>query len=94
MFVVYIIFSKKLDRFYIGTTDDFDLRLSQHNSLEYKDSFTSRGIPWETFLIIDSLTSEQAFKIEGHIKSMKSTKYVRDLEMYTEMVERLKLRFK
>jgi len=26
MFVVYIIYSKKLNRYYIGTTDDFERR--------------------------------------------------------------------
>ena len=49
MYVVYILYSKKLNRFYTGTTDDFERRLAEHNSNKYDDGFTSRGIPWELF---------------------------------------------
>jgi putative endonuclease len=50
MFFVYILFSKKLNRYYIGTTDNVEKRLSEHNSRLYVNSFTTRGIPWELSL--------------------------------------------
>jgi putative endonuclease len=37
MFVVYIIYSKKLNRYYIGTTDDFERRYAEHNSHHFSD---------------------------------------------------------
>ncbi|HEY5824720.1 MAG TPA: GIY-YIG nuclease family protein [Cyclobacteriaceae bacterium] len=92
-FVVYIIYSEKLNRFYVGTSDNFLERLSQHNSGHFSDSFSVKGIPWTSFLVIEKLTSEQAFKIEKHIKSMKSSVYIHNLKAYPEMVEKLMARF-
>ena len=92
-FCVYIIFSEYLNRFYIGTTDDFAIRLTEHNTLKHENSFTSRGIPWNEFLVIDNLESDQAYEIEKHIKQMKSKKYIADLKQYPEMVNKLKVRF-
>ena len=60
---VYILYSFKLDRFYIGTTrttDDVPNRLIEHNNLYYKDALTSRGVPWVLYLSIDGLLSEKS----------------------------------
>jgi putative endonuclease len=92
-FSVYIIYSQKLDRFYIGTTDVVSERLIEHNQGKYAGSFTSNGIPWELFLVIDQLESAQAYKIEKHIKAMKSKKYIQHLKKYPEMIEKIKARF-
>jgi len=92
--MVYIIYSEKLNRFYIGTTDHFSERLKKHNEGYFEDAFSVKGVPWEEFLIIDQLSSSQALKMEKHIKSMKSSTYIRNLKKYSEMVEKLILRFK
>ncbi|MBL7914958.1 MAG: GIY-YIG nuclease family protein [Bacteroidia bacterium] len=94
MFCVYIIFSIKLNRYYVGTTDDFVKRLAEHNDLKHPGSFTSRGIPWESYLLIDDLHSEQGYQIEEHIKNMHSKNYIQNLKRYPEMIEGLKNRFK
>jgi putative endonuclease len=44
MFFVYIIFSKKLKKRYVGFTSDINKRLAQHNN--YESKFTSSGVPW------------------------------------------------
>jgi putative endonuclease len=93
MFVVYIIYSEKLDRFYIGTTNDFERRYTEHNSHHFNDSFTSRGIPWGKYLVIEGLKSDQAYKIETHIKNMKSKTYIKNLIKYPEIVSRLKEKY-
>lgn len=92
-FYVYILFSEKLNRFYVGTTDNPHRRLSEHNSGTFDDAFTRKGIPWSLFLIIDSLESKQAYKIENHIKKMKSKKYIENLLIYPEIISKLKLRY-
>jgi putative endonuclease len=92
-FCVYILFPKKLNGFYIGTSDDFQKRLIQHNSAKDKSSHTYRGIPWEEFLVISHLNSSQAYAIEKKIKSMKSQVYIRNLKKYPEMIEKLKTSF-
>ena len=76
MFFVYILFSKKLNRFYIGTTDDIERRLREHNSGLYSGSFTSKGIPWELTLSYCCQSSEIAYKLERFIKKMKSKKFI------------------
>jgi putative endonuclease len=91
-FYVYIIYSEKLDRYYVGTTDNPQKRLDQHNSGSFHDAFTRKGIPWSLFLVIDGLESKQAYKIESHIKKMKSRKYLKDLVKFPAIIEKLKLR--
>jgi putative endonuclease len=91
---VYILYSTKLDRFYIGTTDDVPNRLLEHNNLHYKNAFTSRGVPWVLYLSIDELSSEKAYFIEQHIKKMKSKKYIENLKSYPEIIIKLKAQYK
>lgn len=66
----------------------------EHNSHRYEDAFTAKGIPWELFLLIDGLNSDQAYKIEKHIKSMKSSTYIKNLRSYPELIEKLKAKYK
>ena len=93
MFSVYILKSVKLNRFYIGTTDNVQRRIIEHNSKSFKNAFTSRGIPWVLVLSIDNLSSQQAYKIERHIKNMKSKKYIENLCLNPDVVFNLTHRF-
>jgi len=92
-FCVYIIYSEKLGRYYIGTSDSFEKRLNEHNNAAHPNSFTSKGIPWNKYLVIDGLSSKQAFAIEQHIKKMKSRKYLENLKLYPEIIIKLKEKF-
>ncbi|HLG03471.1 MAG TPA: GIY-YIG nuclease family protein [Bacteroidia bacterium] len=92
-YCVYILYSKKLDKFYTGTTDDAVKRLNEHNMARWPDANTVRGIPWELFFVIDKLNSRQAYAIEKHIKRMRSAIYKRNLKKYPEMVQRLRERY-
>jgi|SRR5690554_19865 len=93
-FYVYIIHSKKTNKYYTGTTDSVEKRIIEHNTEKYDNAFTKNGIPWQIFLVIDNLHSKQAFLIEKHIKSMKSSTYIKNLKRYPEMVNKLRSRFK
>ncbi len=93
IYEVYIIFSAKLNRYYIGTCANFSLRLDEHNNLAYPNAFTTKGIPWIKFLLIDNLTSQQAYSIERHIKKMKSRKYIENLILHPEIIENLRLKY-
>ena len=44
MFIVYILYSQKLDRFYVGYTNQLERRISEHNRKKRK--YTDIGIPW------------------------------------------------
>jgi len=77
---VYILFSKKLNRFYTGSCLDLSQRLDEHLQGVYTDSFTSKATDWELFLHINDLAYQQARLIELHIKKMKSITYIKNLK--------------
>ena len=79
-YFVYILFSESLNRFYIGTTDDVNKRLHEHNTGHYDNSFTIKGIPWSLFHVIECMNSKQAFELERFIKKMKSAVFIRRLK--------------
>jgi putative endonuclease len=43
-YVVYILYSEKLNKYYIGSTGDLEDRLKKHN--RSRSGFTSLGKPW------------------------------------------------
>lgn len=89
-YCVYIIFSEKLNKYYIGQTSlKVEERVKEHNSSFNGNSFTTRGIPWALFHVIECKSREQAIKIEAHIKRMKSTKFIYNLKKYPELCQKL-----
>ena len=87
MYLVYIIYSQKLSRHYVGTTDNVEQRLIEHNSVLYQNSFTSRGIPWELKWKTKLLISEVAYKLERLIKAMKSKKFIEKLIIQPQIID-------
>ena len=90
---VYILFSESINQFYIGETVDINERIKGHNSGFYKKAFTSKVNDWILFLKIVCKDRVQARKIETHIKSMKSKKYINDLKDCHEIIDKLKQRY-
>ena len=76
----YILFSKKLQKFYVGVTqNDLTERIVKHNNQSYgKHRFTAKADDWELFLYIPTHEYLKATRIEKKIKSMKSAKYIRN----------------
>ena len=72
MYFIYIIYSKKLDRYYVGTTDDVSKRLCEHNSGFYNESYAVKGFPWELSLSFECEYSQKAYALEKFLKRMKS----------------------
>ena len=73
----YILFSVKLNKYYIGSTPDIERRLEEHN--RGKEKFTRTGVPWKLVYkeIFDDL--KLARQREAYIKKMKSRKFVESL---------------
>jgi putative endonuclease len=78
-YFVYLLYSQKLNRFYIGTTDNPVKRLMEHNSIKYEDAYTVKGIPWEKKLVYQCKSSENAYSIEKFIKRMKSKVFIQKI---------------
>jgi len=87
----YIIYSPKLDKFYVGVTqENVQIRLMKHNSHFYgKNKFTATTSDWDIFLFIPTNDFAHATRIEKKIKSMKSAKYIRNLKKFPELLDRV-----
>jgi len=91
----YIIYSKTLDRFYIGYTVDFNERLRQHNSGYYGSGiYTFKVKDWEEYLLIPCETINEAVYIERYIKRMRSRRYIENLKRYPEIIDKIRLRYR
>ena len=89
---VYILYSKKLDRYYTGETADFQTRMEFHkNSPSHK--FTAKADDWTLFLKFQCVSKKQALAIEDHIKRMKSKVYIQNLRKYPEIIPKLKNKY-
>ena len=73
----YILYSAKLNKYYIGSCANIEKRLYEHNIGHSK--FTSTGIPWEIVHSEEYPTLIEARQREIKIKKMKSRKYIEDL---------------
>jgi putative endonuclease len=73
----YILFSKKLNKYYVGACTDLERRIYEHNIGHSK--FTSTGVPWILKYSEEFLTLSEAKKRESYIKKMKSRKYIEGL---------------
>ena len=93
MFSVYILHSVKLNKFYIGFTSNFDLRLHFHFNSENR-KFTHNANDWTLFLKIDCENKNQALHIEKHIKKMKSKIYIQNLIKYPQIIQKLLFNYK
>src|SRR5690554_6195497 len=67
---VYILYSEAINRFYIGYSANFDMRMEFHQFPESR-KFTAKAQDWRFFLKFDCDSKKQALNIEKHIKTMK-----------------------
>ena len=74
---MYILYSEKLNKYYIGACIDIERRLYKHNIGHSK--FTSLGIPWKLIYTEQFEDLAVAKKRELQLKKMKSRKYIEAL---------------
>ena len=89
-FFCYILYSKSINRYYIGYTSDIKERIKLHNTGHFAGkSYTHISSDWQLYLVITCETITQAILIESKIKKMKSRKYIENLKKYPEMIEKI-----
>ena len=76
-YCVYILYSSRLDKYYVGSTAHLADRLLRHNGGRSK--YTKAGLPWELVYAEYFLTRGEAVKREKAIKRRKSRKYIESL---------------
>ncbi|MDO3694608.1 GIY-YIG nuclease family protein [Wenyingzhuangia sp. chi5] len=79
MHFLYILYSKKLNKFYIGETANMTNRLTLHMNKTYYQSFTSKADDWKVLLEYQTNSKENAMYLERFIKRMKSKKFIQKI---------------
>ena len=74
MWFTYILYSKSIDKYYVGYTDNLEWRLQRHN--EGWGKFTKRGVPWQLSYFEEFENKSKAISRESQIKKKKSRKYI------------------
>ncbi len=87
----YIIYSEKLNKFYIGASQEsIEVRIEKHNNHEYGNHrFTAKAIDWVLFIKIETDNYAHAIRLERKIKSMKSKKYIENLKEYPDLIQKI-----
>ena len=76
MYITYILYSSKIDKYYTGQTMDLDRRIEEHN--RGKTPFSASGIPWK-LIYSKVLTSRQnAIKLERYIKKRGAARFLNE----------------
>jgi len=73
---VYILYSEKLNKYYVGKSADPNKRLQYHNS-DWNKIWSRRGQPWKLSKVVEFKNSTEASKAEIHIKRQKSRKLIK-----------------
>jgi putative endonuclease len=79
-YTVYINYSEKFDKYYIGQTEDFESRLILHNSGLVKS--TSPYVPWINVLLIEKSSRSEAMLLEKKLKNLNRIRLIAFIEKY------------
>ena len=71
---VYILFSDKSSKYYVGQTADIEKRLKRHNQGKVKS--TKHGVPWRLILQFEVDTRSEAMILEKTIKKRGAKRYI------------------
>jgi putative endonuclease len=74
MYTVYILYSEKCDRYYVGQTDNIEIRLGRHNSATVRS--TKAYVPWKIVHTEEFETRSEAVRREHEVKKKKSRAYI------------------
>jgi len=75
-YLVYILYSKKRSRYYVGQTYSIIDRLKSHNSGYTKS--TKSGLPWDLILTLKVENRSEALKLEKKIKKRGIRRFLDD----------------
>ena len=71
---VYILYSDSVDKYYIGSCGNVDVRLSRHNA--GATISTKSGRPWKVVYREEFNSKTEAIKYEYYLKRMKSRVFI------------------
>jgi len=77
LYTVYVLYSKKYDKIYIGYTCNLIKRFHSHNKLGVK-GYTVRYRPWEVVYTETFNSKNKAMKREKELKSSRGRAFIRE----------------
>ena len=77
MYTLYIIYSEKINKYYIGYSSDVEQRLRKHNNIS--KGFTNAGRPWILVYTESYGSKQEAADRERQLKNWKSRSRVEAL---------------
>jgi putative endonuclease len=77
MYTVYIIYSQRIDKYYIGYSSNVQERLRKHN--RHSKGFSSTGIPWILVYVEPFDTKTEAMERESQLKRWKNRERLESL---------------
>ncbi len=90
MHFIYIIYTAKFDKYYIGETVNISDRLEEHKTGHYNESSTKYADDWVLVLSLQADSRTSAREVERYIKSMKSKKFIKRLFFEKDFLETFK----
>ncbi len=78
MFTVYVLYSEKFNKIYVGYTSNMEQRLLSHNILETK-GYTLKYRPWKVIYTEAFSEKPEAMKREKQLKTGKGREFIWDL---------------
>ncbi len=77
IYTVYVLYSKKYDKIYIGYTSDLIKRFYSHNKLGIK-GFTAKYRPWEVIYTEIFNIKADALKREKELKTSRGRAFIKE----------------
>lgn len=75
---VYILYSRSLNKYYVGQTKDLINRLARHN--KGSESYTKKGVPWILIWSNELVDRSSAMMLEKKIKKRGIQRFLVDFE--------------
>ena len=79
MYYLYVIYSKSVNRYYVGESPNVENRLRMHQNHYFKNGFTKAATDWEVLLSKECRTKDDAIYLEKFVKRMKSKTFIRKI---------------
>ena len=89
MATFYILYSSSLDKFYAGSSTDYEMQLRQHQKGHFPKGFKTETSDWEPYYVIDNIPLDTANRIVKHTKKNKSRDYYKSLKEDASIRENL-----
>ena len=77
MYYFYILYSKTMDRYYIGHTNELSGRVRRHNSSH--KGFTGKASDWKVVYKEQFASKEEAYQRERQVKTWKNRARIENL---------------